>query len=143
MRLGQTLFPHCKSIAKPAKIRIENKGKMLFYTSLLKSFPGGKGKVWKELIEEGFGEPYIRREFSAFPSIGSFVSQQSVKLGERKNISYTILPSYGARKGPHIANVKTMLDTWYKSDPPSVEMVDKWLCSESESIILKWKPILL
>ena len=113
-----------QSIAKPAKIRIENKGKMLFYTSLLKSFPGGKGKVWKELIEEGFGEPYIRREFSAFPSIGSFVSQQSVKLGERKNISYTILPSYGARKGPHIANVKTMLDTWYKSDPPSVEMVD-------------------
>ena len=113
-----------QKLPKTPRLRLDNTGDTMFFTSLLKTFPDGKGQIWKDLILEWKGSPYVKKEYSTFPTIGVNL-RHGVTLGRRNRGVYSIFPSYGVRSGPGISDVADLLSEYFYSDPPTVEMIDK------------------
>ena len=101
-------------------LRLEDSGVTTFYTSLYKSFPSGKGDIWKTLIEKYRDSETITYWSNGYPSLWKAVSRD-IKLGKIISGEVRLKPSHGFRKGKYPTKVGELLDKWFPSMPMSVE----------------------
>ena len=101
-------------------LRKEDEGITTFFTSLYKSFPSGKGDIWKELIKQNKNKPNITYYSYGYPTLYRAVNR-GIKLGKVIQGAINVKPSQGFRVGALPKNVGQLLEEWMPSRPMTVE----------------------
>lgn len=97
----------------------EDHGPMIFLTPMFKTFPSGRGDLWRHLIEYYRDRSYVLYFRSDFPTVRTFLNT-GLMLGKIHERSTMIRPTHGRRKGEIPKKVGDLLYKWFPSEPLSL-----------------------
>ena len=123
-RKSQVLALRSDAITVEKKIatslKLEDNGDTTFITPMFKTFPSGRGSIWRELIEGSRDASYIDYYIEDYPTVRKFLERDK-PLGRLTNGSIRVRPNHGRRIGEVPKRVGSLLDNWFPSESSSVE----------------------